>query len=351
MTQAPPASSADTGVEPVGDRQELSRIAYGFMASKALFAALGIDLFSRLADGPRTVGRAVRPPPGSPPTGCAPCCTRSPASGWSCRSGAGIRQRARRGPPPRPRRARRHRRLLPAAGRPADLPALLHLDDGLAGTGAAFDTWAGLLADPAQARTFTDAQHAGSLGAGRSAGRAARPRRCAHPARRRRRQRGVHVRVLRAQPGPARHVLDFPAVVDVAREYLERPGWPTASTLLAGDAAHDPWPADQDVVLMSYLLSALGEAEIDVVLARGAAQPATGRAAGRARLHARRRRARDPALAALWFLQYVASGPMPCLVLRRRARAAAARARVRAGPERQVLIPEITKVLESRKVT
>lgn len=46
-------------------------------------------------------------------------------------------------------------------------PALVHLDAGLAGTGAAFDTLGGLLSDPAEARTFTAAQHAGSLAAAR----------------------------------------------------------------------------------------------------------------------------------------------------------------------------------------
>jgi hypothetical protein len=33
----------------VTERRELSSIAYGFMASKALFAALGVDLFTYLA--------------------------------------------------------------------------------------------------------------------------------------------------------------------------------------------------------------------------------------------------------------------------------------------------------------
>jgi hypothetical protein len=35
---------------PVIDRRALSDIAYGFMASKALFAALGVDLFTHLSD-------------------------------------------------------------------------------------------------------------------------------------------------------------------------------------------------------------------------------------------------------------------------------------------------------------
>ena len=35
-------------------RRDIAAIAYGFMASKALFAALELGLFSLLADGPRT---------------------------------------------------------------------------------------------------------------------------------------------------------------------------------------------------------------------------------------------------------------------------------------------------------
>lgn len=55
MTQAPPAPEGPTEhPAPVTDRRGLSQLAYGFMASKALFAALGIDLFTHLAAGPRT---------------------------------------------------------------------------------------------------------------------------------------------------------------------------------------------------------------------------------------------------------------------------------------------------------
>ena len=39
---------------PAGERQQLWDVAYGFMASKALFAALELDLFTELANGPRT---------------------------------------------------------------------------------------------------------------------------------------------------------------------------------------------------------------------------------------------------------------------------------------------------------
>lgn len=49
---------------PVIDRRALSDVAYGFMASKARFAALGVDLFTHLSTGPRTrrpVRRDSRP--------------------------------------------------------------------------------------------------------------------------------------------------------------------------------------------------------------------------------------------------------------------------------------------------
>jgi hypothetical protein len=40
--------------------EELSAIAFGFMASKALFAGLHVDLFSALADGPRTASELAQ---------------------------------------------------------------------------------------------------------------------------------------------------------------------------------------------------------------------------------------------------------------------------------------------------
>lgn len=46
-------------MEPLTDVRDISRIAYGFMASKALFAALNLDLFSRLVE-PRTLDALAR---------------------------------------------------------------------------------------------------------------------------------------------------------------------------------------------------------------------------------------------------------------------------------------------------
>lgn len=45
---------------PVEDARAISRIAVGFMASKALFAALNLDLFSRLSGGVKSLETLAR---------------------------------------------------------------------------------------------------------------------------------------------------------------------------------------------------------------------------------------------------------------------------------------------------
>jgi Methylase involved in ubiquinone/menaquinone biosynthesis len=148
---------------------------------------------------------------------------------------------------------------------------------------------------------------------------------------------------VRAEPGLRATVLDFPTVVDIAREYRDEAGLTDRIALLAGDAVHTAWPPDQDVVVLSYLLSTIGAAEIDVVLAKARACLRPG---GLIVVH-------DfmldddrpgPALAALWFLQYVA-------YRRDGVSFSAGRLgdRLRdhgfAAPTCEVLIPDITKVL------
>jgi len=44
---------------PLTDVRELSRLAYGFMASKALFAALDLELFDHLASAPAELSQLV----------------------------------------------------------------------------------------------------------------------------------------------------------------------------------------------------------------------------------------------------------------------------------------------------
>jgi ubiquinone/menaquinone biosynthesis C-methylase UbiE len=144
-------------------------------------------------------------------------------------------------------------------------------------------------------------------------------------------------------------VLDLPAVVDVARTYRDEAGLGARIDLLPGDAVHIPWPSDQHVVLLSYLLSALGDAEIDVVLAKAQASLTPG---GLLIVHdfMLDDAAPGPAFAALWFLQYLA---FRSDTVSFSADALSGRLREHGfvpAPS-EVLIPEITKTILARKAS
>jgi 2-hydroxy-4-(methylsulfanyl)butanoate S-methyltransferase len=48
------------GVKPIQEAHEISAITYGFMASKALFAALEFDLFTQISRGADSVAALMR---------------------------------------------------------------------------------------------------------------------------------------------------------------------------------------------------------------------------------------------------------------------------------------------------
>ncbi|MDN5933864.1 MAG: methyltransferase, partial [Pseudonocardia sp.] len=298
---------------PVTERSELSDIAYGFIASKALFAAQELDLFTRLAAGPRDVDALATG------TGVAPHRLRTLLHALD---GLGLVVRKDDDYTNAPAAQRWLVRGAPGGfgeyfrlqiGRQI-YPALLHLDDGLAGTGGAFDTLTGLLGTPEQARTFTDAQHAGSLGAARvladrlgaELSGAARLLDVGGGS------GAFAIALVERVPALRAVVLDLPEVVAVARGYRDAAGLTDRIGLLPGDATDLDWPPGQDVVLMSYLLSALAGPRIDDVLARARAALVPG---GLLVVHdfmlddPHPGEPAAPLHAALWFLQYLAYHP------------------------------------------
>jgi 2-hydroxy-4-(methylsulfanyl)butanoate S-methyltransferase len=293
----------------VTERAELSGIAYGFIASKALFAALELDLFTILADGPAGTAPLVAK------TGVA---ENRMQTLLHALASLGLLVATDAGYANAPAAQRWLVRDVPGSvGEYYRLqisrqiyPALVHLDAGLAGTGGAFATLAGLLSSPEEARTFTDAQHTGSLGAARVlAGR------LGHELTSAARLLDVgggsgafSIAFAERAPSLRATLLDLPEVVEVARGYRDAAGLSDRIALLAADAVHDPWPPDQDVVLLSYLLSAVGDADVDVVL-RSALHSL--RPGGLLVVHDFMLDAPGPGpvAAALWFLQYVAYHP------------------------------------------
>ena len=135
-------------------------------------------------------------------------------------------------------------------------------------------------------------------------------------------------------------ILDFPSVIEVARHYVAEAGLQDRVAYIEGDALKLAWPVGQDVVLFSYLLSAVGKADIEALVDRAHASLKPG---GTLIVH-------DfmvaddltgPASAALWMLVLSSAEPV-CLT-------AGYVTRLMKGVDLEVvaadLVPTITKVV------
>ena len=63
-------------------------------------------------------------------------------------------------------------------------------------------------------------------------------------------------------------ILDFPQTVDTARRYAQKAGLAARIAHLAGNAITTDWPTGHDVILMSYLWSAVGDNDVRVLAGR-----------------------------------------------------------------------------------
>jgi ubiquinone/menaquinone biosynthesis C-methylase UbiE len=290
---------------PITDVRDISRIAYGFMGSKALFSALSLDLFSRLAQSSKPLDVLVEE------TGVASNRLRTllaalTAIGLLEREGNAYRN------------APASERYL-VRGAPAYFgdyyrfqidrqiyPALTHLDAGIAGDTRhlAFDSLAGLTGDPEEADAFTRAQHAGSWGpavvlarsfdlagakqlldVGGGSG-------------------AFSIALCQQNPELRATVIDFPNVIDVAQRFAAEAKLAHRIDFIRVDAVNGAWPCGQDVILMSYLLGAVAESSILLLLGKAWDSLRPG---GRLLIHDFMLDDDEtgPALAALWFLQYL----------------------------------------------
>jgi 2-hydroxy-4-(methylsulfanyl)butanoate S-methyltransferase len=294
-------------VEPLTDVRDISRIAYGFIASKALFAALELDMFSRLVE-PKTIDGLARES-GIPAHRMKTLLATLTALGLIVRDGDRFRNS--------PASERYLTRGSPAYfGEYYRLqinrqiyPALEHLDAGLAGDAStlAVDTQ-GLMSDPAEAEIFSVAQHAASLG----------------PAIRLATTIDLHrsrtlldvaggsgafsITLCRHYPELAATIIDFPNVIEVARRFIADAGLSERIELTGGNALDTDWPGHQDAVLMSYLLSAVKEDDIPALLASAYRSLRPG---GLLIVHdfMLDDDEQGPALAAQWFLMNLAFQP------------------------------------------
>ena len=255
--------------EPLTEVHQISRVAYGFLASKALFAALNLELFGHVAAGARDVA-ALAAATGVAENRIETLLAVLLSLGLVTRDGAGYANAPAT-----------ERYLVPSA--PAYFgdyyrfqidrqiyPNLVHLDAGLAGDEAnmAHTSISDWLSTAAKAEDFSRAQHAGSLGPAMimakkvELGRARRLLDVAGGT-------GAYSIIFcRTYPELSATIIDFPSVIEVAKRFVAEAGMAERIALIAGNALEAEWPTGQDVVLMSYLLSAVGGGDIGELIDR-----------------------------------------------------------------------------------
>ena len=263
---------------PLTDVRQISRIAYGFFASKALFAALNLNLFGHLAAGKTELDSLAAA------TGVA---APRLATLLSTLASVGLVTRVAESWANAPAAARY---LVP--GEPAFFgdyyrlqidrqlyPNMLALDAGLAGDAErlAHSSMGGMLADPAEAEAFSRAQHAGSLGPALLLAKTVDFTGVATLLDVAGGTGAFSITLCKRHPRLRATILDFPTVTAVAAGYVREAGLTDRIALMGGDALQSAaWPRGQDVVLMSYLISAVGGGDIPPLLQRARAALAPG---------------------------------------------------------------------------
>lgn len=170
------------------------------------------------------------------------------------------------------------------------------------------DSYAEWFSDPEEARLYSASQHAGSLGPGRSVARmidfaGARTLMDVGGG-----TGAFAIRLCEANPELRATVLDFPNVVELGANYVAEAGLSDRIAFVAGNALEDEWPDGQDIVLMSYLFNGVpGEAIPDLTRRAHASLNPGGHFLVHDFIVDDDRM--GPPLAALWQLQHLAFTP------------------------------------------
>src|SRR5271166_2238555 len=249
---------------PIEDVHDISAITYGFMASKALFAALEFDVFTHIAQGADTT-RALAENTGIAENRLVTLLAALKSLGLVSEAGGRLIN------------APATSRYL-VAGAPGDFrdyvqfvngafgyESFRHLDMALRGERVFPDKgfYEGLVYEAGiGGERFSSAQHSGSLGPARLMAK-----RVDLKDRRKLLDVGggsgaYSIAFCVANPQLSATILDFPQTVDTAKRYAREAGFADRIANLAGNAIAVDWPDGHDVVLMSYIWSAVGEADI-----------------------------------------------------------------------------------------
>ncbi|MEO1330276.1 MAG: methyltransferase [Pseudomonadota bacterium] len=291
------------------EADQISDIAFGFMGSKALFAALHVGLFTALAEGPASA-EDLAPRVDLHPERCRTLLTaltaldlvtfehdlyaNSPAAdaflvkGRKYDFGDYLRLQVDR-----------------------QMYGLLdQIEDALRGRlpEEATRSYADWFSDPKAARLYSESQHAGSLGPARTLARRIDLSRARTLLDVGGGTGAMAITLCEANPALTAVIVDFPNVAALGETYVAEAGLSDRIRYAPGDALSADWPEGRDAILMSYLFSGVPDHAHEDLIARAHRHLAPG---GRLLIHDFMVRAdrQGPKNAALWQLQHTAFTP------------------------------------------
>ena len=244
--------------------EEISVLAFGFMASKALFAALHVDIFGALSNGPQTVPELATST-GVPELRLQTLATALVSVGLLKREG----ERIANTDASQTYLVRDSTQYFGDYLRfQIDRQMYLfmeNLDKVLIGEvdDIEFGTYSEWMADKDQAALFSRSQHSGSLGPG-----AVLAKRLDLPDSPLRLldvgggSGAFSIMFAKRYPELTATVMDFPNVIEVGKPFVVEERLQDRVQFIAGDGTNADWPLDQDLVLMSYLFSGVPESAV-----------------------------------------------------------------------------------------
>jgi hypothetical protein len=255
----------------------ISAIAYGFMGSQALFAALELGLFTTLADEPSGLDAlAVKLHAPVGPLGVLlSTCLALRLLTW-------VGERYSNSPAAQ--------RFLVQTARsyvgdyylrqisPIIYPRLPLVRSLLCGNLIEQLDYTNTLDDPKTTEEFVRGQHAGSLGPAALLARSHDFSGCSRLLDLGGGSGAFAIEAVKRYPGLSAVVFDLPQVVAVSEKIIEETGLTSRITCAGGDLRNDPWPPGADLILLSYIVSCYEPQTLRVLLARTQAYlPSGGR--------------------------------------------------------------------------
>jgi ubiquinone/menaquinone biosynthesis C-methylase UbiE len=296
-------------VSSVETAEEVSNIAFGFMASKAMFAGLHLDVFTHLAAGPKTcenLSEIVGVPANRIVTlmnalngvGLVELDGNLYANSLGAEAFLSRESKYDFGDY---LRFQIDQQMYPFLGQLNEV-----LDGSLSSD--AVDSYQHWMSNPEQAALYSNAQHSGSLGPGRTIARMVDLTGAKSLLDVAGGTGAMTIRLLEANPDLTSTIIDFPNVSEIGWRFITEANMTNRVRYIPSNALNVEWSSEQDALLMSYFFSGVPGEEVPRLVQYAFDSLVPG---GKFLVHdfMVNDDRTGPVLAALWQLQHMAFTP------------------------------------------